>query len=146
MAGNLAYVMNYFYKVNAIEIYVAYSRRSEILNIDVRVFRCQLSHISLVHDDRHSPIPQSLDVKLFRDVILAQGILQCQVELVFLELKESHQSTYSVQQKQCTTTLVEKSMVFAEVNLFEILHASTYTIYEYIYEVRKPAADGNPEL
>ena len=30
-------------------------------------------------------------------------------------------------------------MVFLTVNLFEILHASTYNIYNYIYKVRKNA-------
>ena len=35
---------------------------------------------------------------------------------------------YSLQQKQCTTALNEKTRVFFEVNFFEILHASTYDI------------------
>ena len=54
--------------------------------------------------------------------------------------------TYSLQQKECLTTLDEKSSVFLTVNLYENLPASTYTIYEYIYKVKKPAADGNPDL
>ena len=48
---------------------------------------------------------------------------------------------YSLQQKHCTTALDEKSSVFLTVNFYEILHASTCAIYEYIYIVKKPAAD-----
>ena len=53
---------------------------------------------------------------------------------------------YSLQQKHCTTTLDEKSSVFLTVNFYEILNASTYTIYKYISKVKKIAADGNPDL
>ena len=35
---------------------------------------------------------------------------------------------YSLQQKQCTTALNEKTRGFFEVNFFENLHASTYDI------------------
>ena len=45
---------------------------------------------------------------------------------------------YSLQQKQCTTALNKKSRVFFQVNLFEILHASTYDFYKYIYKVKNP--------
>ena len=48
---------------------------------------------------------------------------------------------YSLQQKQCTTALNKKSRVFFQVNIFEILHASTYDYYKYIYKVKKPAAE-----
>ena len=48
---------------------------------------------------------------------------------------------YSLQQKQCTTALNEKSRVLFEVNFFENLHASTYDFYNYIYKVKKPAAE-----
>ena len=44
---------------------------------------------------------------------------------------------YSLQQKHCTTALDEKSSVFLTVNFYEILHVSTYTIYEYISKVKK---------
>ena len=47
---------------------------------------------------------------------------------------------YSLPQKHCTKFSNEKSMFFLTVNLFEILHASTYGIYNYIYKVKKPAA------
>ena len=53
---------------------------------------------------------------------------------------------YSLQQKQCTTALNKKVEFFFQVNLFEILHASTCDFYNYIYKVKKPAADGNPDL
>ena len=53
---------------------------------------------------------------------------------------------YSVTGKQCPQTIVEKSLVFLTVNFHEILHASTYGIYNYIYKIKKSAADGNPEL
>ena len=39
-----------------------------------------------------------------------------------------------------------KKSSFFQVNLFEILHASTYDFYIYLYKVKKPAADGNPDL
>ena len=39
--------------------------------------------------------------------------------------------------KQWTLALNEKSLVFLTVNLYEILHTSTYTIYNYIYKVKK---------
>ena len=42
---------------------------------------------------------------------------------------------YSLAQKHCTKFSNEKSLVFLTVNLYEILHASTYTIYAYIYKV-----------
>ena len=32
------------------------------------------------------------------------------------------------------------------VNIYEILHASTYGMYNYIYKVKKTAADGNTDL
>ena len=43
---------------------------------------------------------------------------------------------YSLAQKHCTKFSNEKSLVFLTVNLHEILHASTYTLYAYIYEVK----------
>ena len=49
---------------------------------------------------------------------------------------------YSLQQKEWLTTLNEKSSFFLTVKFYENLHA----IYEYIYKVKKPAADGNPDL
>ena len=52
----------------------------------------------------------------------------------------SLQYMYSLQQKECLTTLDKKRSVFLTVNIYENLHASTYTIYEYIYKVKKPAA------
>ena len=42
--------------------------------------------------------------------------------------------------KQWTLDLNEKSLVFLTVNLIEILHASTYGNYSYIYKVKKMAA------
>ena len=53
---------------------------------------------------------------------------------------------YSVTGKQCPQALIEKSLVFLTANLYEILHASTYGIYNYIYKIKISAADGNPEL
>ena len=53
---------------------------------------------------------------------------------------------YSLAQKHCIKFSNEKSLVFLTVNLHEILHESTYTIYAYIYKAKKPAADGNPDL
>ena len=47
---------------------------------------------------------------------------------------------YSLQQKECLTTLDKKRSVFLTVNIYENLHASTYTIYEYMYKVKKTAA------
>ena len=44
---------------------------------------------------------------------------------------------YSLQQKECLTTLDKKSSVFLTVNLYENFHASTYTIYESIYKIKK---------
>ena len=43
---------------------------------------------------------------------------------------------YSMQQKECLTTLDEKSSVFLTVNLYKILHASTYDIYEYMFKIK----------
>ena len=43
---------------------------------------------------------------------------------------------YSLAQKHCTKFSNEKSMFFLTVNLYEILHASTYAIYAYIYKVK----------
>ena len=37
-------------------------------------------------------------------------------------------------------------MVFSAVNILEKLHARTYGIYNYRYEVQKNATDGNPDL
>ena len=48
-----------------------------------------------------------------------------------------YRDMYSLQQKHCTTTLDEKSSVFLTVNFYEILHASTYTMYTYISKVKK---------
>ena len=43
---------------------------------------------------------------------------------------------YSLAQKHCTKFSNEKSLVFLTVNLHEILHASTYTLYAYIHKVK----------
>ena len=52
---------------------------------------------------------------------------------------------YRLAQKHCTKFSNEKSMVFSPVNLFEILHANTYNIYNYIYKVEKNATtSGRP--
>ena len=48
---------------------------------------------------------------------------------------------YSVTGKQCPQALNEKSLVFLTVNIFENLHASTYNKYNYIYKIKKSAAD-----
>ena len=47
---------------------------------------------------------------------------------------------YRVRQKQCSKFSNEKSLVFLTVNLVEILHVSSYDIYNYIYKVKKIAA------
>ena len=44
---------------------------------------------------------------------------------------------YSLPKKQCTKFSNEKSSVFFPVKLLEILHASTYDLYNYIYKVKK---------
>ena len=43
---------------------------------------------------------------------------------------------YSLAQKHCTKFSNEKSLVFLTVDLYEILHASTCTIYAYIHKVK----------
>ena len=43
---------------------------------------------------------------------------------------------YSLAQKHCTKFSNEKSMVFLTVNLYEILPASTYGIYEYMVKMK----------
>ena len=53
---------------------------------------------------------------------------------------------YSLPKKQCTKFSNKKSSVFFPVNLLENLHASTYTIYKYIYKIKKNPPNGNPEL
>ena len=47
---------------------------------------------------------------------------------------------YSVTGKEWTLALKEWSLVIFSVNLIEILHASTYGNYSYIYKVKKMAA------
>ena len=39
-----------------------------------------------------------------------------------------------------------KKLGFFPVKLIEILHASSYGILAYRYKIKKPAADGNPDL
>ena len=48
---------------------------------------------------------------------------------------------YSLAQKECFKFSNEKFLVFFVVNIFEILHASTYGLYKYTCKVKKPAAD-----
>ena len=43
---------------------------------------------------------------------------------------------YSLAQKHCTKFSNEKSMDFLTVNLYEILHASTYGIYECMLKIK----------
>ena len=43
---------------------------------------------------------------------------------------------YSLAQKHCTKFSNEKSLVFLTVNLYEILPASTYGIYEYMVKMK----------
>ena len=56
-----------------------------------------------------------------------------------MEVLKGSVCLYSLQQKHCPTSLDEKSMVFLTVKFSEILHASTYDIYNYIHKVRKNA-------
>ena len=62
-----------------------------------------------------------------------------------LERRENKDLKYSLQQKHCPISLDEKSMVFLTVKFSEILLASAYDIYNYIYKVKKNATDSNPE-
>ena len=50
---------------------------------------------------------------------------------------ERKRMKYSLPKKQCTKFSNKKSSVFFPVNLLENLHASTYTIYNYIYKIKK---------
>ena len=96
------------------------------------------------------PIAKCQDKSYVRIVCSKNIVLQLWLKkFVFLRstfMKFCMQVLYSVTGKQCPQALIEKSLVFLTVNLYEILHASTYGIYNYIYKIKKSAADGNPEL
>ena len=48
---------------------------------------------------------------------------------------------YSLSQKECPKFLNEKSMAKFVVKFSEILHASTYSLYKWVYKAKKkPAA------
>ena len=51
---------------------------------------------------------------------------------------EDFLTMYSLAQKHCTKFSNEKSMVFFTVNLYEIWHATTYGIYEYMVKIKNP--------
>ena len=55
---------------------------------------------------------------------------------MLMYVKDTYTGTYSLAQKHCTKFSNEKSLVFLTVDLYEILHASTCTIYAYIYKVK----------
>ena len=96
------------------------------------------------------PEPIAVSVGFARGPLSSKVGIFFQAEAATCHLQEKfrgflYSRMYSLQQKHCSVTLNEKSMVIFSVNFFEFLHTSTYVIYNYIHRI-KNATDDNPEL